>query len=146
MNVLNKHFHSPALGLFIIRLIAGLIFVYAGVVKLMDVPMTAGFFATVGLGTAWVYIVAILEIIGGASFILGIFSRVFGLILAVIMAVATILSAKTGGINMAQTPLIMLAVSVAVLLSGCGRYSVCGWRHKDCSDCKNNKCSCEHGM
>lgn len=144
MKSLHKHFHSPALGLFVIRFFAGIIFLYSGIIKLESMHMTIGFFASVGISAFWAYAVAIIEVVGGAAFIIGLFTRFFGLAFAVIMFVATVLTAKQMGLDMAGEPFVLFGVSLALMLSGCGRYSVCGYGHKDCAQCKGEKCACEH--
>jgi uncharacterized membrane protein YphA (DoxX/SURF4 family) len=78
MKALKHHFHSPALGLFMIRLVAGVIFIYHGISKLSDMPSTVGFFASLGLGAFFAWLVALVELLGGVSLILGLWSRFFG--------------------------------------------------------------------
>lgn len=145
MKSIHHHFHSPALGMFIIRLVAGVIFMFSAYMKLADMPMTIGFFATIGLGAFWAWLVAILELAGGLSLIIGIWTKFFSFFLSIIMIVAIYFTAK-GGIEMAMAPLLLLAISVAVLFSGCGAYSVCRWNHKNCQECANGTCACGHGM
>lgn len=146
MKSIHHHFHSPRLGLFLIRLIAGAIFLAHGIMKLSDMNMTIGYFGTLGLGAFLAWAVAILETLGGAAFILGVFTKFFGAVLSIIMIVAILKVSMAMGFIASETPLLLLAVSVSVLFSGCGRYSVCGWNHKNCEECKDGKCDCEHGM
>jgi uncharacterized membrane protein YphA (DoxX/SURF4 family) len=146
MKALKHHFHSPALGLFMIRLVAGVIFIYHGISKLSDMPSTVGFFASLGLGAFFAWLVALVELLGGVSLILGLWSRFFGALLAIVMVVALLKVKIHMGFLPAEIDFMLLATSVAVLFSGCGRYSVCAYGH-NCNDCADkNKCGCQHGM
>ena len=142
MQSLNQHFHSPKLGLFIIRLVAGSIFIYHGVTKLQDMPGTVAFFASLGFGAFLAWAVAIIELVGGISLILGIFTKVFGALLSAIMIVAILKVTRHAGFMASEAALMLLAASVSVLFSGCGRYGVCGLMHKSCNSCQGNKCGC----
>ena len=142
MQSIHQHFHSPKLGLFIIRLVAGSIFIFHGVQKLSNMEGTVAFFASLGFGAFLAWAVAIIELLGGISLILGIFTKVFGALLSAIMIVAILKVKLALGFSAAEIDLMLLAVSVSVLFSGCGRYSVCGLWHKNCKSCQGNKCDC----
>lgn len=147
MQSLKHHFHSPRLGLFLIRLVAGTIFIYHGVSKLSNMEGTIGFFASLGFGAFLAWLVAFIELLGGISLIIGLWSRLFAGLLAVIMIVAIFGVSLSKGFVANETHLMLLATMVAVLFSGCGRYSVCAWDHKECKDCESNgRCGCQHGM
>ncbi len=146
MQSLKQHFHSPRLGLFIIRLVAGSIFIYHGVSKLSDMHGTVAFFASLGFGAFLAWVVALVELIGGISLILGIFTKVFGALLSVVMLVAILKVTRHMGFASSEGALMLLAASVSVLFSGCGRYSACRFWHKDCAECaQKNGCACSHG-
>ena len=142
MQSLKQHFHSPRLGLFVIRLVAGAIFIFHGVSKLSDMHGTVAFFASLGFGAFLAWAVALIELLGGISLILGIFTKVFGALLSAIMIVAILKVTLHMGFAQSEGALMLLAASVSVLFSGCGRYSVCGWNHKNCTSCQGNKCDC----
>lgn len=142
MEKYSHHFHSPKLGLFIIRFVAGAIFINHGVMKLSNMEGTVAFFASLGFGAFLAWAVAIIEVAGGISLILGLWTKVFGALLAAIMFVAIIKVKLAAGFAKTELELILLAISVAVTFSGCGRYSICGWKHKDCSNCQGDKCDC----
>jgi putative oxidoreductase len=144
MQTLKHHFHSPKLGLFLIRLVAGAIFIFHGVQKLSNMEGTIAFFASLSIGAFLAWVVALVELLGGISLVLGIFPKFFGTLLAIIMVVAILKVKLAMGFAKAEIDLMLLAVSLSVVFSGCGRYSICGWNHKDCNDCKGDKCGCEH--
>lgn len=146
MQSLKQHFHSPKLGLFIIRLVAGSIFIFHGVQKLSNMESTVAFFASLGFGAFLAWAVAIIEVAGGLSLILGLWTKLFGALLAGIMIVAIFKVKFSMGFAAAEVDLMLLATAVSVIFSGCGRYSVCRLWHKDCAECaQNNGCSCNHG-
>ncbi len=142
MQSIKQHFHSPKLGLFLIRLVTGAIFIYHGVGKLSNMEGTIAFFASLGFGAFLAWAVALIELLGGISLILGLWTKYFGALLAMIMIVSIIKVKASLGFVAAEIDLMLLAVSVSVIFSGCGRYSVCGLWHKDCNSCQGNKCGC----
>ena len=86
MEVLEK---LKPLALLLMRCALGIIFIFHGFPKLFG--QTASFqqlFTRVGLPASWVYISGVLELFGGALLIVGLFTRVVGLLLTVEMAVA----------------------------------------------------------
>lgn len=143
MKKISQHFHSPALGLFIIRLVVGFIFVFHGIGKLSNMEQTIGFFATIGIGAFLTWVVAIVETVGGLALILGYFSRFFSALLGIIMLVAIFKVKWSGGFSAIELDLVLLATLIAVLFSGCGRYSICAWKHKGTCDASCSKdCGC----
>src|SRR4051812_20761618 len=87
----NRH-----LGIFFLRVVAGIVLIYAGWWKLQNPAMNVAGFAMNHL-PAWVATgITWLELVGGAALILGIFTCFFASVFAVEMAVATILTWKMG--------------------------------------------------
>jgi putative oxidoreductase len=85
MNFLEK---LKPLGLLLLRLGLGIIFIYHGYPKLIH---TQGFMdqvVRIGFPSFFAYIVGVLEFFGGALLVVGLFTRVAGLLLACEMAVA----------------------------------------------------------
>ena len=146
MKSIRHHFHSPDLGLFIIRFVAGVIFLYEGIQKLSNMHATIGYFASLGFGAALAWITALVEVAGGVSLIIGLWSKFFSFLLAITMIVAIVKVTGPAGIEMSFAPLLLLSVAIAVLFSGCGAYSVCRWNHRNCQECKSGTCTCNHGM
>jgi putative oxidoreductase len=119
------------LGLLFLRLATGVIFVMHGYQKffLNTVAGTAQFFAGIGVPLPGVAapLIAGIELIGGLLLILGLFPRVVGALLAVNMLVAILLVHVAGGFfnpNGIEFPLLLLAASAALALTGAGRYRV----------------------
>lgn len=113
----------------LLRLSAGAILIPHGVQELLfrgSAP--AGRYVLAwGLKTplegAWA--LALVELIGGALLALGLLSRPVALVLAIEMAWATTVHLKFGwGWGTGQYPALMLALCLAVLFRGGGRYSL----------------------
>lgn len=111
------------LGLLLIRLGIGGIFLSHGWSKLANIEGTISFFSQLGIDPILTYIVAIAEFLGGISMILGLFTRWSGIGLAFIMAGA-ILLLKIGDGFSGEYELILLLSSLGVSLSGSGAYSI----------------------
>jgi len=144
-NCAGKRCGNHGLGMFLLRVVAGVIFIYAGWWKLQNEAANVAGFAANHLPSWVAYGITWFEIIGGAALILGIFTCLFASLFAVEMAVATILSWKMG-FQIAQMPLLMLAVSLAIKHSGRGKWGIgrhcgcmCGWGRKGganvCTNC-----------
>ena len=77
------------LGLFVLRVALGIIFLYHGYPKLAHAGSgMQGFFMQHGLPGYFVYVAGILETFGGALLILGLFTRTAAFLLAIEMGVA----------------------------------------------------------
>lgn len=131
--------------LFIIRVVVGLLFIGHGLAKLqapMGVQSLALGLASMGFGMPlfWAWVVVLVEAIGGLFLVLGIFTRLSALLLAVIMVVAIVkvkwaaglLSVPGKGLGL-DYPLIYLAPLLAVVLQGPGKYSIEGSFRKELS-------------
>ncbi len=119
--------HNKSFGLFIIRFMAGVILVAHGWMKLTDIGQTKMFFASVGIATFWVYVVALVEFLGGISFIIGFASKIAGGLVAIEMLGAVFMIHKSYGLigpNSAELALIFFAVSLGIAIAGPGRYSL----------------------
>jgi uncharacterized membrane protein YphA (DoxX/SURF4 family) len=136
--------YNPAnekLGLFVLRLTLGSIFMVHGISKLSNMEGTIGFFGMIGFSAFWAWVVALVETIGGAAVILGIWTRMVSSLLAITMIVA-IFSAKSGkGFGGSELEIALLGLSLGIGLIGCGKWSMCNmWHKKDCKTCKDGVC------
>jgi putative oxidoreductase len=125
---------NAGLGLFILRVMIGLIFLFHGLGKLIGPPFvgggidgTAGFFGQIGIPmpiiAAWA--IALLETVGGLALILGVAVPLFGLLLAIDMAVAILkVTIKKGLIPGSEFELVLLAGCVCLVLAGPGIMAV----------------------
>ena len=72
---MSRYCYKPALGLLLIRVATGIIFAHHGLMKLQNVGGITGFFGSLGLPAFMVYIVALVELIGGLMLIFGVVTR-----------------------------------------------------------------------
>lgn len=125
----------------VVRLIIGGIFIAAGWMKVSDMAGTLGFFAQLGIPAFLTYAVAYLELIGGVFVVLGLWTCISSSVLAVIMAVAVVITFK-GGLQSFGYPLVTLAGLVSLIGSCGGKYSILGC--VKCDSCKTcSTCSTE---
>ncbi len=138
----EKCFHNPNLGLFIIRLGIAIIFGYAGVMKLANASMVAGFFGSIGLPVVMVYVVGILEVLGALAMLLGYMTKFFGLVLSVILVFAIILVKSKMGFVQSELDIITLAATLGIALSTPGAWAIkCGKSCDNCDVCVNGVCT-----
>ncbi|MBP6856364.1 MAG: DoxX family protein [Candidatus Pacebacteria bacterium] len=125
-------------GILVLRIGVAGIFIMSGWLKVSNLSETVGFFASTGIGAFWAYAATFGELIGGLLVLLGIFTRLGALLLAIIMAVAISLTYKD--ITLVMTPFILFVANLSLILSGGGRFSlirkICGCGK--CMVCKSS--------
>lgn len=120
------------LGLLLLRVGIGLVFMRLGYGKLVGGPevwaQLGGMMGNLGIHfgvTFWGLCAGIVEFAGGLSLVLGLFVRNWVVSMAFVMVVAVIYHAKHGDPwTVLSYPLAMLFVFLALLLLGSGRYSL----------------------
>ena len=128
----TKVLNRPDSGLLLIRIALAAVFVIHGFSKLQNIGQTADFFATMGLGIFWVYLVGIVEFIGGISLFLGIMVREVSIVLALIMLFAIFLAKRSMGfVGGYEFEFLLFFVLLGLSMMGCGKCAV------NC--CKENK-------
>lgn len=132
----NKAQDAPATskeadrGLLVVRIGLGLFFIYYGLGLFFGFAPDGGidqFTGTLGvLGFPaplfWAYLVAFVELFGGITILLGFFTRISSLVLAVIPLVAFIIAADTA-FGAGGQDVLAFAMAVALMLAGPGRLS-----------------------
>ena len=129
------------LGLLLLRLVLGVVFIYHGWGKITNIGGTQAFFSSIGLGNiALVYLAAYGEFIGGILMILGMWTCYAGIVLAIISLVALLTVHLPKGFNIMQGGyeyiLTLLVLSVSVAMMGAGKYSVRGMSKMQSTDQK----------
>ncbi len=116
------------LGLLLLRLALGVIFVYHGYPKLEYPQATMRAFEGMGFPGYFAYIAGIIELFGGGLLILGLFTRIAGLAIAVEMAVALWrvhgLFSNPMAVNNYQFPLMLAIAAFALVTTGAGAISL----------------------
>jgi putative oxidoreductase len=115
---------NPDLGLLAIRLALGAGFLVHGVAKLNNLPMTIGFFGTLGLPSFMAYVVAGVEVLAGAAMVLGIYTQLAGLgIVAIMLSAIYLVKMKSGYMGGYELEFNYLMSAVGVMLLGPGQHT-----------------------
>ena len=115
------------IGLLVLRLALGIIFIWHGYPKLTQPNGMHGFFVQHGLPSYFVTVAGVLEVFGGGLLILGFLTRIAALLLAIEMVVAIWKVHSTGGylvLHNYEFPLVLAAACFALATVGAGRASV----------------------
>jgi putative oxidoreductase len=120
----NRFFHNPSLGILIVRVMAGLVFLSHGWMKVEGISRAIVMFSGMGFPMFVAYFIAWLEVIGGIALVLGVATRIFGLLFGIEMVVAALLVSLPRGWNAMGFELLLAAVSFALAFTGSGAYSV----------------------
>ena len=124
---------TQGLGLAILRVVTGIVFLMHGGQKLVQVgPGNFGSQALAGLGVPLPvfmgYVVTFVELIGGILLIVGLFTRLVAILLAVDMLVAILTVHLPNGFFMSNNgfefTLLLLTAAVALAVSGPGEASL----------------------
>jgi putative oxidoreductase len=124
MNRLNA---LQPLGLLLLRLVLGIIFIWHGYPKLTHPNAMHGVFVQHGLPGYFVTIAGVLEVFGGGLLILGFLTRIAALLLAIETGVAIWKVQSAGGylaVHNYEFPLVLAVACFALARVGAGRASV----------------------
>ncbi len=112
-------------GIFLLRLLVGGIFLYHGVPKLMNMAGTMQFFSSLGLPGFVGVLVGILEVVGGILLIIGLWTKWAAYVLAIIIAGAIILASGRNGITAGlERDVLILVSSLVIAWSAPGRIAI----------------------
>lgn len=124
-----KKILNQDVGILILRVVVGVVFVVHGWDKFFHIKDIIGFFGSVGIPfphfTA--YFVATIEFFGGIAILLGAFTWLVGLLFAIIMLVVIFSVKGTShliGIGGYEYELVLLGASLALAKIHPGKYSV----------------------
>jgi putative oxidoreductase len=124
------------IGLFVVRVVVGLVMAAHGAQKLFDwfggygLKGTGGWLASIGIkpGVFAALIVGLVEFAGGLLFALGLFTFYVGILIAIAMLVALFKVHIKNGLFMSNNGyefvLVLAAITVAVAFIGAGDYSL----------------------
>jgi putative oxidoreductase len=115
--------YHKAMGLLLVRLATGWVFINHGWMKLQALKGAESFFTGLGLPPGTATLIAAIEVIGGIMLVLGIAPRLAALVLGIEMIVALLLVAIPAGHF--ELELMLAAGALATFLVGAGRY--CLW-------------------
>ncbi|HVH96667.1 MAG TPA: DoxX family protein [Bacillus sp. (in: firmicutes)] len=124
------------IGLLIIRLVVGLLFVGHGAQKLFGwfggygIKGTGGWFESIGIkpGVTMALLAGLTELIGGILFTVGLLTPLAGIMIAGTMVMAIVKVHAPNGLwateNGYEYNLILIAVTIGVALTGPGQYAL----------------------
>jgi putative oxidoreductase len=116
------------LGVTLLRLALGIIFLYHGGQKVSDLSQWSQNFAHIGYPPATVYLIGPLEAIGGAMLVLGLFTRLFALLLAGDLLVAFLTVHLPKGpitqVSRYELQMLLSGASFALFCWGPGPFSI----------------------
>jgi putative oxidoreductase len=113
-------------GALILRLVLGFTFFMHGFDKFQGgVGNTAGWFESIGIPGFLAYIITFIEVVGGIAIMLGIGTRIFSGLLAIIL-IGAIFTAKLSAGFLAgyELEIALFAMAIYFALSGPSRYSL----------------------
>lgn len=116
---------TPDAGLLSVRLGLAAVFIVHGAMKLADVSATMTMFEAMSL-PAWLgVIVGIVELLGGAAMLLGVYVRYAGYALAAVM-VGAILAVKwkMGFVSGWEFDFVLLTAAIGIAWTGAGEHAV----------------------
>ena len=114
--------YHKAMGLLLIRLAAGWVFINHGWMKLQNLSGADSFFTGLGLPPGTAMFIAAIEVIGGIMLALGVAPRVAGGVLCIEMVVAMFLVGIPGGSY--ELEALLAATALGIFMIGAGRYSL----------------------
>ncbi|TAN23844.1 MAG: DoxX family protein [Acidobacteria bacterium] len=115
-------------GLTLLRLTTGVVFLYHGLAKVNDFHQWTQNFTHMGFPGGVAYFIGPLEVVGGILLILGLFSRVFGLLLAGEMLTALLKvhlpATKITNVPGLNPPMMLSAMAFVIFCYGGGPVSL----------------------
>jgi uncharacterized membrane protein YphA (DoxX/SURF4 family) len=114
------------IGAFLLRIVLGIVFLAHGAAKFQGgIENIVGWFDSIGLPGALAYVVAVIELVGGISLILGIGTRIVSALIGLIM-VGAIFTVKlaAGFLDGYAFDLVLLIIAVYLILNGSKLYSL----------------------
>ncbi len=114
--------YHKAMGLLLIRLAAGWVFINHGWMKLQNLSGADSFFTGLGLPPGTAMFIAAIEVIGGIMLALGVAPRLAGVVLGIEMVVAMFLVGIPGGSY--ELEALLAATALGIFMIGAGRYSL----------------------
>ena len=114
-----------------IRFVLGAVFLFNGWPKLQNLQQLQDSFLMIGLPQELAVLIALLEVIGGILLIIGVLTRITAVLFAIEMIGAFIINISNvfplpKGYESAilTIPILLLAISISLILTGPGRVSI----------------------
>ena len=145
INQCSRFFYQKSLGLLLLRIGTGYIFLTHGWMKIHNIAMVSGMMTHLGVVMPEFFgpFIAWLEVIGGIMLILGVLTRFFGAVFGIEMLFAIFLTGFSRGLGAHDLEIILMLSSFAIALIGSGRFSLYKMECAHCGGmlCDGKKCS-----
>jgi putative oxidoreductase len=126
--LLNPMSGLQDIGLLIVRLVMGIVFIYYGWPKIKNLKSNAADFVSMGFKPGWFWgtVVAALEFFGGLAILLGVLAHVFGGLMVLHMLTGTIwkMTKTDKPFTDYSYDLLLGALGLVLLVFGAGVYSL----------------------
>ena len=127
-SIFPQLFIYSGIGLFVFRVVLGIVFIVHGYPKLFkNFSQTVGFFESIGIrpGNVWVFIVGAVEFFGGIALVLGFATQLAAALIVVNMVVAIVkVKFKQGFVSGYEFDLALLAMAAALMVTGPGAFAI----------------------
>lgn len=122
------------MGLLLIRIATGIVFLTHGWMKIQNTAMVAGMLGHMGVVAPGFFgpFIAWLEVVGGLALIFGVITRPFAVALGIEMIFAIFLTGFSNGFGPHDLEFMLMMCSFGIALAGSGRYAV--WK-MECNHC-----------
>ena len=127
-SIFPQLFVYSGIGLFVLRVVLGVVFIVHGYPKLFrNFSQTVGFFESIGIrpGRMWVFIVGAVEFFGGIALIAGFATQLVAALIVINMLVAIAkVKFKQGFVGGYEFDLALLAMAAALIFTGPGAFAI----------------------
>lgn len=137
INSISRFFYNRAIGLLLVRVAAGAIFLLNGWSRISDMSSTVSIFDSYGLSPLFAVGIAWFEILGGVSLILGIAPRPIAGLLGLEMVIAALYFGSVRGFEGVELEILLAAVTFGIMLLGSGKYAL---YKMECNTCNGLFC------
>ena len=139
INSLSRFWYQRSLGLLLIRVATGFIFLEHGWSKIHNVGMVSGMMVHMGVVAPSFFgpFISWLEVLGGLMMIFGILTRPVAVALGIEMLFAIFLTGFGHGLGAHDLELMLMASSFGIALAGSGRFSL---YRMECAHCAGMLC------
>lgn len=143
INKMSKFCYRPSLGLLLIRVAVGAVFLAHGWMKIQNVGMVSGMMVHLGVVAPTFFgpFISWLEVIGGLMLIFGILTRVAGAALGIEMVFAVFLTGIGAGFGPHEMEILLMAGAFGIALTGSGNYAL---YKMECNNCGAMLCKENH--
>ena len=142
INKMSRFCYRPSLGLLLIRVAIGAVFLAHGWMKIGNVDMVTGMLGHMGVAAPGFFgpFISWLEVVGGLMLIFGIFTRVAAAALGIEMFFAIFLTGIGRGFGPHEMEILLMAGSLGIALVGSGKFAL---YKMECDNCAGMLCKGE---